>query len=95
MDKVKELIRQASESAVLRDPQATAYWAYHTARISFFVGQVWTLCRAVALHVPPYAETQSNSIESKSTVPRTHQLLHAAIPALDPTFHYMTVADSA
>ncbi|GIL58513.1 hypothetical protein Vafri_13460 [Volvox africanus] len=39
---LQQLVQQTSDSAVLRDPQAAAYWAYHTARMSFFIGQAVT-----------------------------------------------------
>ncbi|EFJ52589.1 hypothetical protein VOLCADRAFT_103078 [Volvox carteri f. nagariensis] len=41
-DSVQQLVRQAADSAVLRDPHAATYWTYHSARLTFFVGQAVT-----------------------------------------------------
>ncbi|GLC55741.1 hypothetical protein PLESTB_001020700 [Pleodorina starrii] len=54
---LQQLVRQASESAVLRDPRAASYWAYHTARMTFFIGQAAT--GLVAHHL---SETLPSSI---------------------------------
>lgn len=37
---IQTLVERAVEARVLSDPQSAAYWAYHTARMSFFVSQV-------------------------------------------------------
>eukprot|EP00198_Chlamydomonas_reinhardtii_P006153 XP_001695489.1 predicted protein [Chlamydomonas reinhardtii] len=36
---IQTLVERAVEARVLSDPQSAAYWAYHTARMSFFVSQ--------------------------------------------------------
>ncbi|KAG2447858.1 hypothetical protein HYH02_007314 [Chlamydomonas schloesseri] len=36
---LQTLVERAVAARVLSDPQSTAYWAYHTARMSFFVSQ--------------------------------------------------------
>ncbi|GLI61171.1 hypothetical protein VaNZ11_003459 [Volvox africanus] len=59
---LQQLVQRTSDSAVLRDPRAAAYWAYHTARMSFFIGQAVT-----GLFAHHLSETLPSSITGLSS----------------------------
>ena len=41
---LNDMVGDVASLASVRDPQAAAYWAYHAARMSFFIVQVKAHC---------------------------------------------------